>query len=52
LIRWLLIDPRERHGQPTDWRQQMQVLRRIEEVDLYKLRSKLIEPFFSLELSF
>lgn len=46
LIRWMVIDPRERHGQPADWRQQMQVLRRIEEVDLYKLRSKLIEPFF------
>jgi hypothetical protein len=46
LDRWMIVDPRHRTGQPADWRQQMQVWRQIEEVELYQLRGQLIEPFF------
>jgi hypothetical protein len=44
--RWMIIDPKQRKGRPSPWRQQLQVRRALEEVDLYKLRGKLIEPFF------
>jgi hypothetical protein len=47
LSRWVVIDPRKRPGQPAPWRQQLQVRRLVEEVDLYSLRNKLIEPFFA-----
>lgn len=47
LTRWLVIDPKKRKGRPAAWRQQLQVWRQIEEVDLYRLRSKRIEPFFA-----
>jgi hypothetical protein len=47
LTRWLVIDPKKRKGRPAAWRQQLQVWRQIEEVELYRLRSKRIEPFFA-----
>jgi Transposase DDE domain len=47
LTRWLVIDPKKRKGRPAAWRQQLQVWRQVEEVDLYRLRSKRIEPFFA-----
>lgn len=47
LTRWLLIDPKNRHGRPAPWRQQLQIWRHLEEVDLYALRGRLMEPFFA-----
>lgn len=47
LTRWAVIHPKHRRGQPADWRQQLQVMRHLEEIDLYRLRSKRIEPFFA-----
>ena len=45
--RWFLADPKERPGQPSPWRQQLQLWRHLEELDLYKLRGQLVEPFFA-----
>jgi hypothetical protein len=47
LTRWLVIDPKKRRGQPSPWRQQLQVWRHVQEPDLYALRGQLIEPFFA-----
>lgn len=44
--RWLVVPPKRRRGQPAAWRQQAQVRCEIEEVELPRLRSKRIEPFF------
>lgn len=44
--RWLVVQPKRRAGRPAAWRQQAQVRCEIEEVELRRLRSKRIEPFF------
>lgn len=46
-LRWLLIDPKARPGHASDWRQCLQVWRAVEEPDLYRLRGRLMEPFFA-----
>jgi DDE family transposase len=46
-LRWLVIDPKARLGQPSEWRQQLQVRRQMEETALYALRGQLMEPFFA-----
>jgi hypothetical protein len=47
LIRWMVIDPKHRRGEPSAWRQRLQVWRHLEEADLYSLRYQLMEPFFA-----
>jgi len=47
LQRWMIIDPKSRPGQPSDWRQQLQVWRSLEEEPLYRLRACRMEPFFA-----
>ena len=45
--RWLVIQPKRRPGRPAAWRQHLQLRRHLEDYDLYRLRSKTIEPFFA-----
>jgi hypothetical protein len=47
LIRWLIIEPKDRQAEPSAWRQELQVLRFVAESSLYSLQGKLMEPFFA-----
>lgn len=47
LLRWLLIQPKERSGRPADWRQALQVRFVVQDNDLAHLRGSRMEPFFA-----